>query len=115
MFITKKKHNAIISKLEEHNESLKGRISSLTKEQTSADLEIMDLQNRLYRAVEGLTSNEVQILKAKLAGNYIYTVTCGADVKTVRVPMNSKNWDGDAKRMAGYSRKDNCKAERWKI
>ena len=75
------------------------------------------LRERLSSTVDGLSDRDIRILEAKKAGNYIYSVSCGEIKSHVLVPMSSKNWDSDAKKLAGYRRKQfpNCKAERWTI
>ena len=128
-------HTEVIEKLQDHmnekdklNAKLENAIKTLKDDVHSARNSMVGFEHRLQNAVEGLTPLQIKILREKVAGNYIYTVTrkeiyeFGEKTSViVNIPIDSKDCDYNAKmaaiKMLGLTR-ENIKeftAERWSI
>ena len=130
--VTKKKHNYIVNGLEGtilrlresletykvFNKNQRKKMESQAKQIIEQTEKIVELERRLSGAVEGLSVHDVEVMRARANGGYIYTVyrSDGA-VAVVYVPMSSKHPDYEAKKIAGFTKSNmvGVKAERWTL
>ena len=108
--MSKRKHERILLRLETRvnlslsikNEiigSMKKRKDELIAMNADKVNQIDKLQSRLDNAVEGLSLDEIKVLRASKEGNYIYRVAGDSDglACDVIVPKSFTNFDGYAK------------------
>lgn len=114
-------HSGQVSDLRGIIKSLRGTIANLREANENMIKQNGELHTRLSKAVEGLGDDVKRILEAQNRGNYIYEVYFGLKSELVEVPMDSKNYDRDAKAKAakifGFTHCDyrGLTAKRWTL
>ncbi|MCK9477962.1 MAG: hypothetical protein M0R40_00485 [Firmicutes bacterium] len=122
MFILRKSCLKKIAEKDRQTQDLReyyrGKSENLLRDIANLTAEKCELEKRLSESVEGLTPKQIHIIGARKKGLYIYSVCRGEVIlNNVRVPISSKNYDYEAKKLAGIRNKDmkGCKAVRWTL
>jgi len=110
--------NGLRKQIEGLRERYKKKIEELSKYNVELVEQVCELKSKLANAVEGLTEKEKVVLEAKREGLYVYSLYRGEEfIDNVRIPMQVKNYDYEAKKAAGLKgdKMKGVKAVRWVI
>jgi predicted nuclease with TOPRIM domain len=110
--------NGLRKQIEELREHYKKKIEELSKYNVELVEQVCELKSKLANAVEGLTAKEKEVLEAKREGLYVYSLYRGEEfIDNVRIPMQVKNYDYEAKKAAGLKgdKMKGVRAVRWVI
>ena len=110
--------NGLRKQIEGLREHYKKKIEELSKYNVELVEQVCELKSKLANAVEGLTAKEKEVLEAKREGLYVYSLYRGEEfIDNVRIPMQVKNYDYEAKKAAGLKgdKMKGVRAVRWVI
>lgn len=110
--------NGLRKQIEGLREHYKKKIEELSKYNVELVEQVCELKSKLANTVEGLTAKEKVVLEAKREGLYVYSLYRGEEfIDNVRIPMQVKNYDYEAKKAAGLKgdKMKGVRAVRWVI